>query len=1149
MKRIINIITLLVLATGLPAQTTTENYIVTKTYTQADNSTAITQIQYYDGLGRPIETVMKAFTPLGKDLVSTTVYDGVGREWQQWLPAPSANSDGSFVNVESFKNTQKSAYGNDNRPFAQTNYEASPLNRVLGANKPGDAWATHPSTVQYGTNTSAIPYFYVDNTTKKLKRGTNYAANTLYETVTADEDGKQSTEYKDKLGQVVLKCNATDVFTAFVYNDLGQLSYVIPPKAYDVLKNAAIESTIEDDNDNLKKYGYLYKYDERGNCVMKRLPGCDSILMVYDKADRLVLSQDGNQRAKTQKQWTVTKYDALGRVVYTGTLNRNQSRTELKAILDPLIITESYNGSGTFANTGYTCNYFVGEITPILVNYYDDYSFLNLPFYASIKTALTYTARTGYGEQYTPPSGGRGATGLLTGTRVYMLNNNTKHITTALYYDDKGRVVQSRVKNYLDTYDHTYNAYTFDGRIDSTYIDHTGNFPEKYTYKYDTSGRLTETWHKYSVLPAVQIAKNSYDELCRLTTKKRHGETDTELFEYNIQGWLTKIISGTSNNFEQNLYYNTGLPTGSTACYNGNIASTTWKYIGVTKGYKYYYDNLNRLSNAIHNDNTGEYNEYFGYDKMGNIDYLERAGSNGTIDYLNFTYNGNQITAIMDDYTSQNSYAIKEYQDKAGDSQNEMAYDENGNLKKDLDRDIVTIRYNLLNLPDTIQFKNGNVIINHYSADGQKQRTDNYTRLTAITPVGENTVVNPENGYNDAIYSYTGTAYIGSFEYNIYKTKYQGYGGVWYYSDVFNPGKIYTPEGYIDYLSSSIVSTGVRYNYYRKDHLGNIREVWNGVRKNYSGVVKELASTRQRTQYYPSGLPWAESTGASVQKHKYNGKEFVEMHGLDEYDSEARWFYPAIMRTTTMDPHAENYYSISPYTWCGNNSVNMIDPDGMDVVSIEGGYRITGDDIYNYLGYLKIMDRGEGDKDNLMKSLQDASEKNNNRGGKIDNTLEEYNVWHFKSQGTISQMPKNIEFEFWLDEETDNYGIKALQAITATLYSFINSPAILFTGKSYAGIPITNWEDRVLPLVDVTTLGLTKGTTLLRPIIKNKGGLQGYNKFLKATKGKFKGSNWQEQASDAYKKNNYLLRTITDFSKAKTGLDLISNTNFNTKED
>ena len=52
------------------------------------------------------------------------------------------------------------------------------------------------------------------------------------------------------------------------------------------------------------------------------------------------------------------------------------------------------------------------------------------------------------------------------------------------------------------------------------------------------------------------------------------------------------------------------------------------------------------------------------------------------------------------------------------------------------------------------------------------------------------------------------------------------------------------------------------------------------------------------------------------------------MHGLDEYDSEARWYYPAIMRTTTMDPLAEKYYDISPYAWCGNNPVLQVDPDG-----------------------------------------------------------------------------------------------------------------------------------------------------------------------------------------------------------------------------
>jgi len=72
------------------------------------------------------------------------------------------------------------------------------------------------------------------------------------------------------------------------------------------------------------------------------------------------------------------------------------------------------------------------------------------------------------------------------------------------------------------------------------------------------------------------------------------------------------------------------------------------------------------------------------------------------------------------------------------------------------------------------------------------------------------------------------------------------------------------------------------------------------------------------------------SKNHALQPYKYNGKEWIEMHGLDEYDSQARMYYPAIMRTTTLDPLAEKYYSISPYAWCGNNPVMRIDPDGMD---------------------------------------------------------------------------------------------------------------------------------------------------------------------------------------------------------------------------
>ena len=48
------------------------------------------------------------------------------------------------------------------------------------------------------------------------------------------------------------------------------------------------------------------------------------------------------------------------------------------------------------------------------------------------------------------------------------------------------------------------------------------------------------------------------------------------------------------------------------------------------------------------------------------------------------------------------------------------------------------------------------------------------------------------------------------------------------------------------------------------------------------------------------------------------------MHGLDEYDSKARWYDPAICRTTTMDPLAEKYYPTTPYAWCGGNTMRLV---------------------------------------------------------------------------------------------------------------------------------------------------------------------------------------------------------------------------------
>ena len=112
--------------------------------------------------------------------------------------------------------------------------------------------------------------------------------------------------------------------------------------------------------------------------------------------------------------------------------------------------------------------------------------------------------------------------------------------------------------------------------------------------------------------------------------------------------------------------------------------------------------------------------------------------------------------------------------------------------------------------------------------------------------------------------------------------------------------------------------------YYDKDHLGNIRQ------------VKEADGTKegwllQTMDYYPFGAQFCDgTTDSNVQSHKYNGKEFDQMHGLNTYDYGARQYNPVTGRWDRMDQLAEDNTNVSPYMYCAGNPVNLIDPDGRD---------------------------------------------------------------------------------------------------------------------------------------------------------------------------------------------------------------------------
>ncbi|WP_243349867.1 RHS repeat domain-containing protein [Parabacteroides sp. FAFU027] len=272
-----------------------------------------------------------------------------------------------------------------------------------------------------------------------------------------------------------------------------------------------------------------------------------------------------------------------------------------------------------------------------------------------------------------------------------------------------------------------------------------------------------------------------------------------------------------------------------------------------------------------------------------------------TLHYAN-SEKSNQIDWITDARGTQALNNTKEYQDISKATSGEFAYDANGNMTKDLDRNIVAFRYNVLNLPDVIQFRNGNQIRNLYDASGKKLGTEYFTQLTYITPLADGQI--KAQSYLAGTVDQNGTAYIGNFEYKTLNGN----------ASLTTLSRIYNDEGYVENLASP------QYFYYRRDHLSDDREVW----------LANTNTVAQRTQYYPSGLPWAYQAGDNpdLQHRKYNGKEFVEMHGYDTYDIVWRQYYPAIMRFQTPDPEVENDYDLSPYTMCHNNMVLKTDPDG-----------------------------------------------------------------------------------------------------------------------------------------------------------------------------------------------------------------------------
>ena len=822
-----------------------QNYIVTNTVKQSGVTTEAgvnalsistqgkTQtVAYFDGLGRSSQNVVTQGSATQHDLVTGFEYDSLGREVKKYLPysdmANTTTPGGYRVGWNAAQNTFYSSGMMTNvdastTPYSVSIMERSPLNRVVAQGAPGNVWqpnsqnpydpASHSVQTKYLVNTTDdnIRYFYIDATGNISSLG-NYGAGKINIRVTLDEQQQTTKEYKDLFGNIILKrvlISGDSLQTYYIYDSLNLLRAVIQPEGTVVLRNNAWVFPAGFS----AKWMFLYRYDQRKRMVMKQVPGADSVNILYDQWDRVVLTQDGNLRSS--HFWLFTKYDQLNRAVVTGQIT--DTRALLAVQNDVTNSTGRFETVSTTATEGYTLNGSFPSsssytLTVYTTTHYDSYS--NLPSWSS-----------GYGfvSEYSVPSQNTFLNGQIVAKQVRVLGTSTFNRTVS-YYDDKYRVIQVTADNAAGGKDRVTKILSFDGKVTNDYHSHTSRFyttalVTQQTYSYDQVDRLLTLTHKTASQEVVTLSQNTYNEVGQALNKKLHQSPSHPNvlqkldYYFNIRGWLNSInkpiTSGTgyeeSDLFNLELHYGSVTMPGATTQFNGNIAEEVYKY-GYDEsltGYNYQYDQSNRLKSSSWGSYNGStwiqslrYDESgITYDHNGNILTMSRyAGAWNKVDSLAYNnYTGNRLGRVDDQVTGTVPVGFQNKDDGSG---TDYSYDTNGNMTRDYNKGDSIITYNFLNLPNVVTLNSGKGNITYtYDAAGNKLQK---------TIVDKTISPNKTTNYyyaGDYIYRNDTLEFISHPEGRL------------------RPARIDTTQ------AITIANLKYIYDYFLKDHLGSTRSV------------------------------------------------------------------------------------------------------------------------------------------------------------------------------------------------------------------------------------------------------------------------------------------------------------------------------------
>lgn len=883
------------------------------------------QVQYFDGLGRPLQTVMTQAGTGNRDIIMPSSYDEYGREIKKYKPYADLNNSGmgsfrnnAYAEQSSYYATGSSSDGpKDINPYSQNLIEFSPLGRMVQPGAPGQTWQPGNKTVAYSyhvnTTTDAVKILKMGSSNAELgeyvKVG-EYVAGELVKVISKDENSKQVVEFKDKEGKLVMKKvqltaaadNGTGtgstgwLCTYYIYDDFNSLRGVIQPLGVKTLEqNGWIFTQLI-----LDEQCFRYDYDARRRMIIKKVPGARMVYMVYNSRDNLVMSQDGNLR--NGALWLLYKYDSKNQLIETDIAIMPNTTTRYQLSLEAENVV-NYVPSQLIA------------FDPHIQTFYDNYdwiinwvspSVLNGDYDNSANTHFSQNTTTWPYPEYNTV-GSKDLRGKVTGTRIRVLATGM-FLYTVNIYDDKGRIIQVKSTAVNGGVDVVTTQYAWSGlpmHIVHQMKNSAGSLEQLTVTKtsYTPQGQVDRI-EKRVQHPAVNggqlgnwvtIGKMDYDQLGKVKTKSVGFNSTTSSYletlsnDYNIRDWLLGVnrnylSTATSNWFGFELAYDnvTGSSPGSSyasAQYNGNINGTTWKSKGDLKvrRFNYEYDAANRLTKA----NFGQLNgsayttnqgmnftvENLTYDENGNIksmrQYGWKPGGSSMIDDLVYSYHDGGLSNRLRNVTDN----VNNPQTKLGDFRTgqwylnqigtkttgteDYKYDVNGNLTMDKNKAIPEngITYNYLNQPETIVVYNepGNVrsIIYQYDALGNKLKK---------------TVNEPGQPAKVTIYR------MGSV----------------YENDVLQ----FTAheEGRFRVVpATQTVPASIAFDYFLKDHLGNVRMVLTSETKTdqYPAATMETAQATTEQALYsnisttrvakPAGYPTDNYTNPNANVARVNG--------------------------------------------------------------------------------------------------------------------------------------------------------------------------------------------------------------------------------------------------------------------------------------